>query len=186
MGLCLMLVACQSKTPEEIAAERGLLSKPVVPTSEPPARRLDPVMLEAAMADFAASEVGRMPPVREFQAMPAVERRRYGFEDMVIDGKDFDELTDSANAVMAKMPEDARQNFSQIFRFLVISATKSPTMQMKVANDQQVRDEYLFEALYQYVGGKTPDQIVLVAEQVWQIERAKSQLSAGQQRPSNP
>ncbi len=103
-----------------------------------------------------------------------------GWETDRIDASSFDALTNSVNAILAKMSPEDGQNFDKIVKYLLLQATKDPSLAGKAATGQQPSDEELLRIIQSYLDRRTPVEALMMAKMF--ADREEAQPAAAPQR----
>lgn len=106
-----------------------------------------------------------------------------GWETDRIDASSFDALTNSVNAILARMSQEDGQNFDRIVKYLLLQATKDPSLARKAATGQQPSDAELLRIIQSYLDQRTPAELLVLAQTYANREEAES-AAGQQQRPT--
>lgn len=172
--IALLLVGCNQRPAAEVANESGLTLPPlhadVVPDDEevePAPGTLLAELREAIKHQEKTPYLQMPPPARPIEQTVKLYGTRYpGWETDRIDASSFEALTASLNQIISKMPPAIAQDFDRVVKYVLMQSTKDPLVAKKAAIGGQVSDQELLMLVQSYMDGRSPSDVVVLAEQM--------------------
>lgn len=180
-----VLAGCSRSSPEQMARQRGLLPPAASAPAEDPlsaasteegAPEDSPLAQELRLlAEYPKAELPPLPPMPTLDLTDSAGSTYDGWTTDVIDASSFDALTNSLNSIMSRMPEDLAVHFDKLVKYVLMQVTKDPMVARKAAVGQPVSDAELLRLTQNYVDGRTPADILQMAQD---IEAKQSRAAA--------
>jgi hypothetical protein len=170
IALLLVATGCARQAPDAVARERGLMPATVDITRDLPEAPPDPnsplgIQLRL-LANYPEPVVPQLPPMPRIDRVQSGAVSYTGWKTEVIDASSFDALTNSLNGIMQRMPPDLAMDFDRLVKYVLLQVTKDPLIAKKAATSQPVSDAELLRLVQNYLDGRTPEDVLLMAQQI--------------------
>lgn len=171
-AMCLIGSGCSSSTPDKVALDRGL-TLPEVAVGEvaivPPS---PDSLLGQVLAGLPAQQgatLPPMPPMPVYDIQDMVKRSSYsGWETDRIDASTYDSLTNSLNAILAKMMPDDAESFDKVVKYVLMQVTRDPLVAKKAATVGKVSDAEILQAIQSTLHQRSPRNVFELADKYMQ------------------